>query len=164
MKNFVIIILILFFKSHLNAQHPTENFLSLKEAINNINPEVDFSNKLVFITVWKSSDSESRDLNKEAYRVYKIYENAKMKNGEKGTVFISLNLDTVAQNRILAVGKDSIDASTVYFAPELIKIIDLNFTSYSPKSTIVYDKTGAVQYSNIEKDDIFSSLRKLVTR
>lgn len=165
MKTFFIttLVFLLHFQT-ITAQTATQNFDALKQAINKINPEVDFTDKLVFISTWKSTDFESRETNKEAYRVYKIYERAKLKNGEKGTVFISLNLDTDNQIRTISIGKDGLDASVVYSNNELIKLIDKAFSVANPQNTIVFDKTGTVQYTNIPKDQIFPSLRNLITR
>lgn len=164
MKASFIITLVFFLNTYLIAQEPNQSFDGLKQAISKVNPEVDFSDKLVFVSVWKSTDAESREINKEAYRVYKIYEKAKLKNGEKGAVFISLNLDTDIQNRNLAVGKDSIEATVVYSDPNLISLVQSGFNLSGTQSTIVLDKIGVVQYTNISKDQIFPSLRNLITR
>lgn len=164
MKTFLITILIFLLQIHSNAQESNQNFKALKDAINKVNPEIDFTNKLIFISTWKSSDFESREINKEAYRVYKIYEKAKLKNGEKGTVFISLNLDTDSQSRVFAIGKDGIDESIVYSDSKLIKIIESDFSSANPQNILVVDKTGTIQYRNILKDQIFPSLRNLIIR
>ena len=164
MKAFCITLLFFLLQIHLYAQEPNQNFKALKDAISKINPAVDFTNKLIFISAWKSTDAESREMNKEAYRVYKIYEKAKLKNGEKGTVFISLNLDSDAQNRVFAIGKDGLDESLVYSDVELVKLIETDFSSANPQNIIVFDKTGEIQFQNITKDQIFSSLRNLITR
>lgn len=165
MKTILTTVLFLFsILSNINAQTDSQKLDSLKKAITKINPAVDFNDKLVFISVWKSTDAESREINKEAYRVYKIYERAKLKDGEKGTVFISLNLDSDEQVRTFAIGKDSIDSSVVYADANLIECIQSAFNSSNPKNNIVLNKIGSVQYFNISKDQIFPSLRNLITR
>lgn len=164
MKAFFILTLVFLLQINLCAQEPDQKFIGLKQVINKMNSEVDFNDKLVFISVWKSTDAESREINKEAYRVYKIYERAKLKNGEKGTVFISLNLDTDEQNRVFAIGKDGLDASVVYSDTQTIDFLHSQFNLSNPQNTIVFDKTGAIQYTNLSKDQIFSSLRSLITR
>lgn len=165
MKTILTTVLFLFsILSNINAQTDSQKLDSLKKAITKINPAVDFNDKLVFISVWKSTDAESREINKEAYRVYKIYERAKLKDGEKGTVFISLNLDSDEQVRTFAIGKDSIDSSVVYADANLIECIQSAFNSSNPKNNIVLNKNGSVQYFNISKDQIFPSLRNLITR
>ncbi len=165
MKTILTTVLFLFSVfSNINAQTDSQKLDSLKKAITKINPAVDFNDKLVFISVWKSTDAESREINKEAYRVYKIYERAKLKDGEKGTVFISLNLDSDEQVRTFAIGKDSIDSSVVYADANLIECIQSAFNSSNPKNNIVLNKNGSVQYFNISKDQIFPSLRNLITR
>lgn len=165
MKTILTTVLFLFSVfSNINAQTDSQNLDSLKKSIAKINPAVDFNDKLVFISVWKSADAESREINKEAYRVYKIYERAKLKEGEKGTVFISLNLDSDEQVRTFAVGKDSIESSVVYTDANLIEFVQSAFNSSNPKNNIVLNKNGTVQYFNISKDQIFPSLRNLTTR
>ncbi|MES2761002.1 MAG: hypothetical protein V4677_02300 [Bacteroidota bacterium] len=164
MKAIFITTLILFLQLQLNAQESAQNFEGLKQSISKISPEIDLTNKLIFISTWKSTDFESREMNKEAYRVYKIYENARLKNGEKGTVFISLNLDTDDQNRSLAIGKDGIEQSVVYSDTQLITMIQSQFNLSGTQNIIVMDKTGAIQYTNLSKDQIFPSLRNLITR
>ncbi|MBK8366454.1 MAG: hypothetical protein IPL10_03275 [Bacteroidetes bacterium] len=164
MKAFFIITLVFLLRINLCAQESNQKFIELKQVINTINSEVDFNDKLVFISVWKSTDAESREINKEAYRVYKIYERAKLKNGEKGTVFISLNLDSDEQNRVFAIGKDGLDASIVYSDSQTIDFLHSQFNLSNPQNTIVFDKTGTVQYTNLPKDQIFNSLRNLITR
>lgn len=165
MKTILRTILLLFlYASNVNAQTSVQNFDDLKKTVNGINPNVDFNNKIIFVSIWKSTDFESREVNKEAYRVYKIYEHAKLKNGEKGTVFISLNLDTDEQNRVFASTKDGIDASFVYTEDNLKKTIYSAFNGSNTQSIMVLDKTGTIQYTNIPKDQIFNSLRALITR
>lgn len=165
MKTILTTVLFLFsILSNINAQTDSQNLDSLKKSIAEINPTVDFNDKLVFISVWKSTDAESREINKEAYRVYKIYERAKLKDGEKGTVFISLNLDSDEQVRTFAIGKDSIEPSVVYTDANLIEFVQSIFNSSNPKNNIVLNKNGTVQYFNISKDQIFPSLRNLITR
>ena len=146
------------------AQDTQKSFDELKQTVAKLNPQVDFSNKLVFVSVWKSTDFESREINKEAYRVYKIYKQAKLKNAENGVVFISINLDTDSQNRILAVGKDGIEESLVYSDDQLINLVQSGFNLSATQNTIVIDKTGAIQNTNMPKDQIFPSLRNLITR
>jgi hypothetical protein len=148
----------------MSAQSSNQNFIALKQAISSVNPELDLTNKLIFISTWKSTDAESREINKEAYRVYKIYENAKLKNAEKGVVFISLNLDTDSQIRSIAVGRDGIAESVIYSDSQLITLIQSQFNLSGTQNTIVLDKLGNIEYSNLLKDQIFPSLRNLTTR
>ncbi|MES2512676.1 MAG: hypothetical protein V4580_00975 [Bacteroidota bacterium] len=162
MKTFFVILFALL-QIQLNAQEPT-NFTALKQAIINVNPEVDFANKLVFISVWKSSDFESRELNKEAFRVYKIYKDAKLKNGEKGTVFISLNLDQDSQITEITTRKDSLDKEIIYTNATLLDELKSLYHLQTANNTILIDKTGDVKYTNLSKDQIFVSLRSLITR
>lgn len=149
---------------NINAQTNNQNFEALKEEIAKSNPNIDFKDKLVFISTWKSTDFESREINKEAHRVYKIYEKAKLKNGEKGVVFISINLDTEDQNRVFAIGKDNLEPSVVYSGSNLLENALSILNTNNSKSIILLDKNGVLQFSNMPKDEIFSSLRSLIVR
>lgn len=162
MRTLAVIFFVLFFKV-IFAQAPSEKLEQLKTIISSINQDVDFNNKLVFVSLWKSTDAVSREFNKEAYRVYKIYENAKLKNGEKGTVFISVNLDEEFQNRQICVNKDGIEPGVVYSNVRLLELLE-EFNVRGSQDNIVFDSTGNVQYSNINKDQIFSSIRNLIIR
>lgn len=164
MKTSFIITLLFFLNTYLIAQEPNQSFNALKQAISRVNPEVDFSDKLVFVSVWKSTDAESREINKEAYRVYRIYEKAKLKNGEKGTVFISLNIDADEHGKTFATGKDGMETAVVYSDLEVAELLRSKFNIANPQNTIVFDKTGSIQYTNLTKEQIFSSIRNLITR
>lgn len=163
MRILALIFFVLFFKG-ISAQAPIEKLAQLKSIITSVNQDISFDGKLVFVSLWRGIDIESREMNKEAYRVYKIYENAKLKNGEKGTVFISVNLDDDAQSKILFVAKDGIDLNVVFSDSALIKFLESEFNLTNSQSNIVFDKTGEIKYINVSKDQIFSSLRNLITR
>lgn len=70
-KNLCILILLLLLYIPLKSQTIPDKFLELISAVHKIKPDLDFTNKLVFISMWKSTDFESREINKEAFRVYK---------------------------------------------------------------------------------------------
>ncbi len=150
--------------SNTQAQTSIQNLDLLKKTISDINPNADFYNKIIFVSIWKSTDFESRAANKEAYRVYKIYERAKLKNGEKGTVFISVNLDEDEHTKNFAVRKDTIDEAVVYSDKKLVDAIQINLDASNIKNNFVVDKYGVIQYTNLKKDQIFSTLRGLITR
>jgi len=161
-RYYLMLLILLAFKGF--SQTSTDDFQLFKDEIHRINSEIDFSDKLIFLSVWKSNDYESREINKEAYRVYKIYEVAKLKNGEKGTIFISVNLDEDPKNREISVSRDNISADVVYSNASLIDLLRIHYNITDSKSTILFDKTGTVQFTNISKDQVFPSLRNLITR
>lgn len=164
MKTKLFLLALLFFISFTGFSQNADDFLLLQKRIHALHPEIDFTDKIVFISFWKSSDFASREINQEAYRVYKIYEKAKLKNGEKGTVFISINEDADAQSMDIAIKKDGVDANVVYTDSSLIELIKARYNVFNSQDNIILDKSGLVQYKNLTKDQMFISMRNLITR
>lgn len=122
-------------------------------------PSLDVYNKIVAINVWSASNAASRETNKEFDKAYKLWEFAKLKNGSKGAVVISCNVDNDATTASIAITKDGIT-----------KLINVNKNDYdflkniSLGSNYVYDNTGAKLYENLTSDKIFTSFNQLITR
>jgi hypothetical protein len=152
------------FSVSLFGQNNSEKLGNLKNLIETLHPTIDFKDKLVIVSVWSVEDIESRELNKEAYRVYKIYERAKLKNGEKGTVFISVLLNSDEQIRNLAINKDRIDPAVVFSETGLKNLLSSQWNITNAQSNIVFDKSGEIKFQNVPKDQLFPSLRSLITR
>jgi hypothetical protein len=163
MIRYYILLLILFSVRGFSQTSP-ERFQQLKNEINQISPDLDLSDKLIFVCIWKSTDADSREINSEAYRVYKIYKNAKLKNGEKGTIFLSVNLDENSQNKEIALSRDGISTDVIYSNAKLIDLLRTEFNLENAQSTMLFDKTGAIQFTNMQKEQIFPSIRSLITR
>lgn len=121
-------------------------------------PSLDVYNKIVAINVWSASNAASRETNKEFDKAYKLWEFAKLKNGSKGAVVISCNIDDVTTGNI-SITKDGIT-----------KLISLNKADYdflnnlSAGTNCVYDNTGTKVYENLSADKIFNSFNQLITR
>lgn len=165
MKKLALFILFIFiFFNNLICQESSDNFIELKKTIETINPNLDLTNRLIFVEVWKSSDFESRELNKEAFRVYKIYEKAKLKNGEKGVVFLSINLDDNSQIQEISIKKDSVNESVVYTDKGMIELLKNRYNMVDSKNNMLVDKNGLVVFKNIQQDQIFSSFNFQITR
>ena len=140
----------------LNAQNPTYN--QLVSIISSKLPGVDISNKIISFTSWSAANQASRDINKEFDRVCFIYEGAKLRNGNRGTVMISCNMDDAASATILA-NRDGIT-----YAIRINKT-QFDFLSSVPvNSNVVYDNTGAKVYENLKEDKVFISYNQLLTR
>lgn len=138
------------------AQTPTYN--QLYSIIKAKLPNMDLSNKIIAINVWSATNKQSREANKQFDKVFQSYENAKLKNGTKGVVIVSCNIDDVTTGSITS-GKDGI-----------VKLININKSEYAALSNVsvgtnlIYDNTFAKIYENVTSDKIFESFQILLTR
>lgn len=142
------------------------NYTSIREVITESFPEIDFSNKLLAISVWNADNKESRDQNKEYYRAYQTYQNAKLKGGLKGVVFISISSDQVKTLYDITKQKDL----------GLYNYALCDFNSYNQngklnrmgikkeQTNLVFDSNGNLVYQNLTTDIIFKSFNLLITR
>lgn len=138
------------------SQNPAYN--QLVSIIADKAPNTDISNKVIAFVSWSASDMQSREVNKEFDRVGTIYQVAKLKNGNKGTVVISCNIDNGSVEAI-AENKDGISFS--------LKINKSEFSFLSnvgSNKNIVYDNTGTKVFENLGKEQIFTSYNSLITR
>lgn len=126
-------------------------------------PELDLMNKILFVNVWRSSDQESRDNNKEFLRVSNIYKQAKLKNGSAGVAFITICIDPELHTWVISTKKDEIttpfnleNSSEKYDA--LIKYFD------GRPGSIVIGNDGTTLAKDIKKDDCFPLFRSFITR
>jgi hypothetical protein len=140
----------------IKAQAPSYNqvLTLVKEKL----PNLDVTNKIVTLHVWSASNKASRETNKEFEKAYSYWENAKLKNGTKGLVVISCNIDDVATGNITA-GKDGINKM-----PLVNKSEHSFLNGLSAGTNIVYDNTGAKVYQDLTSDKIFNSFVQLLTR
>lgn len=135
----------------------------IRNACNDLVPELNLQNKILFINVWQSSDLASRENNKEFLRVSSIYEKAKLKNGPAGIVFINLSIDNELYNWIIATKKDS-----------LVSNYNLENTSGKYKSlanyfdgktgNMVIGSDGTLITRDIKKEDCFNLFKSFITR
>lgn len=140
----------------VQSQNPTYN--DLVSIISSKLPGVDVSNKIISFVSWSAADVQSREVNKEFNRVGVIYQGAKLKNGNNGTIVISCNVDNGSVSDI-AFNKDGIN-----FALK-IKKSDFNFLSnVSSSHNVVYDNSGTKIYEDLGQKDVFMSYNKLITR
>lgn len=151
---FGLLLIVLGFK--LNAQQVTN--AQLVKVVNTKLPNTNLQNKIIALHVWSSSNKESRETNKEFDKVYKAYEFAKLKNGNQGVVFISVNLDDNTVGSITA-GKDGIGKAVIVNKNEFAFLANLA-SGYN----VVYDNTGSKVYENLESNKVFSSFNSLITR
>lgn len=146
------------------AQNVDTFFSSFKDQVLSIDKGVNFNDKLVLVSVWKSSDVLSRESNKEAFRVFKIYEYAKLKDGEKGTVFISLNLDENTNDADMAARRDSISSDLIFYNSSIFELLKNQFSNFEIGSVLLLNKKGELQFISQSKEQYFSLVRNLITR
>ncbi|MBX3163082.1 MAG: hypothetical protein KF900_01260 [Bacteroidetes bacterium] len=140
----------------VRAQNPTYN--DLVSVIYAKLPNADVSGKILSFVSWSAADAASRDVNKEFDRVGTIYQLAKLKNGNKGTIVISCNIDG-GSTATIAFSKDGIN-----FALKINKS-DFNFLSnVTSNKNIVYDNTGTKVFENLTQQQVFMSYNSLITR
>jgi len=138
------------------AQNPS--YMQLVSIVQSKLPSLDVNNKIIVINVWSAANNVSRETNKEFDKAYKLWEFAKLKNGNKGVVVISCNVDDATTANI-ATTKDGIS-----------KLINVNKADYdflknvSVGTSIVFDNTATKVYEDLSADKIFNSFNKLITR
>ena len=144
----------------------TVDYFTIKNVISKVYPEINFNNKLLAISVWSSSDIVSRELNKEFHKTWFTYQEAKLKGGLKGVIFISICSDEDELNFRIAEKKDAISYSYTI----------CDFQSYKQKGklatmkldssvkNLVFDFNGNLIYQNLEMSTVFKSFNNLITR
>lgn len=162
-KNVFIIILCLM-SGFVYSQ--TVDYFAVKNVISKTFPEIDFNNKLLAISVWNSSDIVSRELNKEFYKTWFTYQEAKLKGGLKGVIFISISSDEDELSFRISDKKDAISHSYTI----------CDFQSYKAKGKLatmkldnsiknmVFDFNGNLIFQNLEISAVFKSFNNLITR
>lgn len=126
-------------------------------------PGINLEDKLLFISVWKSSDYESRQNNKEFNRVANIYSVARLKNARKGVCFVTISLDDNSSAWHISVKKDSINCN-YNFENTNGKFTDLIALLNNQTGSIVVDAAGAVLAKDMKKEDCFPLFHSLITR
>jgi hypothetical protein len=156
MKKLVVFFTLVILGLTVKAQTPSYNQLVsiVKEKL----PNLDLSNKLIAIHFWSASNKVSRETNKQFDKAYGYWENAKLKNGTKGLVIISCNIDDVTTGSITA-GKDGI------VKMPLVNKNDYAFLKGIAVGTnLVYDNTTTKVYQDLTSDNVFNSFNQLLTR
>ena len=164
MHKFIVISSLIMLSCQLSSQNLNYNMIS--NELKSSYPEIDFSNKLLVISHWNSTDPVLRENIKEFHRVCKIYEGAKLKGGLKGIVFVSISSDTEEVPYSICLKKDGVNSRFL--------ICDFkSFSAHSKLSTLglssqiknlIFDHNGNVLHKNIETNQIYSTFNSLLTR
>lgn len=163
MKKLVLLPL-LFLSFVMHSQ--TIDYTAIRKVISETYPEIDFSNKLLAISVWNSTDKTSRDMNAELHKTYTVYKDAKLSGGLKGVVLISISSDTAEMNFKIAEKKDAL-----HFPFTLCDFKSYNLNSKLSQmklnknmTNVVFDSNGNLIYTNLQTEAIFKSFNTLITR
>lgn len=163
MKKLVLLSL-LFLSFAMHSQ--TIDYTAIRKVISETYPEIDFSNKLLAISIWNSTDKTSREMNTELHKTYTVYKDAKLSAGLKGVVFISISNDTDEMNFKIAEKKDAL-----HFPFTLCDFKSYNLNSKLSQmklgkniTNVVFDSNGNLIYTNLQTEAIFKSFNTLITR
>ncbi len=155
MKKVLSITLTLLFCVNVFAQKLKNDIkgIEIRKEVSNVFPNIDLNNKILFISIWKSSDIQSRDNNKEFAHVSDIYEHARLKSGLNGVYFISLSIDDDKTSWYIATKKDLINNSyenSTHKYDELIGLLN------NKTGCIVINFDGEVISNTLNKTNCFT--------
>ena len=162
-KIFLISLFVALF-SIIRAQ--TINYSSIQKEINSTFPEIDFSNKLLVVSIWNSADITSREMNKEINRAYEMYKGAKFTNGLNGIVYISISSDNNEMQYSICMKKDSNAYQyTICDFKSFLQNSKLFNMELDPSiKNLTFNANGLLIYQNLATNQIFKSFNALLTR
>lgn len=162
-KIFLISLFVALF-SIIRAQ--TINYSSIQKEINSTFPEIDFSNKLLVVSIWNSADITSREMNKEINRTYEMYKGAKFTNGLNGIVYISISSDNNEMQYSICMKKDSNAYQyTICDFKSFLQNSKLFNMELDPSiKNLTFNANGLLIYQNLTTNQIFKSFNALLTR
>lgn len=156
MKKISLFIFAVFLTISLHSQN--DLYPKIRQVIQEKHPELNLNTKLIGFVVWSMNDETSRELNKNFEKTIHVYENAKLKGGDKGIAVLSINLDNLSTEAFISYKKDGIDHLIPVKGSELES---LNFTTLQ---NAIYDSSGNEVYRNLNSTNVYSSINKLITR
>lgn len=142
-----------------NAQ--TSLYSKLNAFIDNQTKEV-VSKRLIAINIWSVNNKSSRLINDEFDEVYKSFEYAKLKGGNKGIIVLNINLESDPVNTDITLEKDGITKAIKVSSDnsDIINLLKEKPAGYN----IVFDENGNVVYENLSQGTVFSAIQKLIIR
>jgi hypothetical protein len=155
----IYIILLVFGSFFTKAQ--TELYAKLKSFVTD-NTKEKTTQRLIAIQVWSANDKDSREKNAQFEEAYNVYCNAKLKGGNKGIIVLNICLDKDGVMSDIALKKDGISKS-IKVPSDYNSVAEL-LKDKSPGYNAVFDENGNLVYENLEKNSVFSSVQKLITR
>ena len=144
----------------------TINYSSIQKEINSTFPEIDFSNKLLVVSIWNSADITSREMNKEINHTYEMYKGAKFTNGLNGIVYISISSDNNEMQYSICMKKDSNAYQyTICDFKSFLQNSKLFNMELNPSiKNLTFNTNGLLIYQNLTTNQIFKSFNALLTR
>lgn len=161
-KVLILSVLNIAFSGYIAQNNQRDEIIGLIEK-NNLSRE--YEDKMILISCWSVKNLASREKNKEAQRVYKIYEQSKLVGGSNGVYFVSLCTDCNALNYNITISRDSILPQNAFF----LKGADLasftqTFGSDVASDIFLFDKDWNLVKKVIRKEDIFPLMLNQITR
>jgi hypothetical protein len=139
----------------------TELYSKLNSFITN-NTKEKTAQRLIAVNVWSVNDKDSRDKNIQFEEAFKVYSNAKLKGGNKGIIVLNINMDKDQVLSDITLRKDGV-TKTHRIPFDYSSIIEV-LKDKAPGYNAVFDENGNLVYENLDKDSVFSSIQKLITR
>ena len=158
-KNILLIFCLGFLAIQLNAQEL--NYNSLVSYIQK-NTKENTANKIIAVNIWSVNDKSSRDANIDLNNTTYIFKDAKLKNGSKGMIGISICLDNDEVGNNIILKKDGINTLLRVNASELTNTISL--TGKTAGYNIGFDSEGNLLFENQQNTTFLNSIRNLITR
>lgn len=158
MKSICISILVL---TAFFGKAQSELYSQLSSFISNTTKEKT-AQRLIAINVWSVNDKDSRDKNIQFEEAYKVYCNAKLKGGNKGIIVLNMNLDRDAVMSDITLKKDGI-TKTIKIPADQISVAEV-LNEKTSGYNAVFDENGNLIYENLDKNSVFGSIQKLITR
>ena len=120
------------------------------------------SNRLIAINIWSVNNKSSRLINDEFDEVYKAFEYAKLKGGNKGIIVLNINLESDPVNTDITLEKDGITKALKVSSDnsDIINLLKEKPAGYN----IVFDENGNVVFENLAQGAVFSAIQKLIIR
>lgn len=119
------------------------------------NPDLKIEGKVVVINFDRISPQLNKTLYSQLEKTANVYEVAKLKGGKKGVVCVTIVNDTQAE---VVLNKEG------YKKLVKIKITNLGTISVENIKNIAFDSNGDVVFKNINENEIYESVHKLITR
>ncbi|HWY13211.1 MAG TPA: hypothetical protein VN026_17875 [Bacteroidia bacterium] len=140
----------------------TSLYNKLSSFLNTHTKEVLIDQRLIAINVWTSGNKNSRDLNADFEKAYKVYEFAKLKGGNKGIIVLNIDLDNNSVNGDITLKKDGI-SKIITIPSDNIEILN-ELKGKTSGYNIVFDSNGNMVYENLAAGTVYESIHKLITR
>lgn len=156
-KNILLIFILGLLAFNLNAQDLDYN--SLVSYIKN-NTKENPADKIIVVNFWSVNNKASRDANIDLNNTAFTFKNAKLKNGSKGVIGISICVDNDEVGNNIALKKDGINTAIRVNAVDNSLPLNNKTAGYN----IAFDSSGNLLFENLQNTTFFNSIRNLITR